>query len=131
MRHVAHPVRERYERRRTRGSHRWRLTSHLRPVPAAEAGDLYSCGWDSHGQLGSGGETADLRINRALPNAVDLPDETGVLSADVAVAQAAAGSAHSAVLTTDGRLVTFGFGTMPEKGGAQDRFGVYAHARHV
>lgn len=79
----------------------------------SDDGDVYACGWDSHGQLGAGTDAADPhapRLNRALPNVVDLPGTDGRPDLDVAAKAVAAGSAHSALLTTDGRLVTFGYG---------------------
>lgn len=63
-------------------------------------GHVYTCGANSHGQLGHG-DTND----RPTPTIVELLESVG------AIAQIAAGPSYSLVITDDGTIHSFGSGT--------------------
>ena len=73
---------------------------HAHTLAVSKAGALYACGWGLHGQLG-----LNDKVNRTVFERVGLP----VLS-DARIVTASAGFYHSAAVTEDGALFTWGRG---------------------
>jgi alpha-tubulin suppressor-like RCC1 family protein len=76
-------------------------------LAVTSTGEGLAWGADDQGEIGDGATT---RVSRDTPTKINLPDD------DVKLAAVTSGLAHSAALTTDGRVLVWGYGGSGEHG---------------